>query len=54
MSEKNETMVAVGVIYLDQSNRAMFRQIDYKGKIEPPFVLSVVGTRSLKSYEDQE
>eukprot|EP00978_Attheya_sp_CCMP212_P046994 scaffold421183_cov56-Attheya_sp.AAC.6 len=54
MSEKNETMVAVGVIYLDQLNRAMFHQIDSNGKIEAPFVLSVVGTRSLKSYEDQE
>jgi hypothetical protein len=54
MTKNNATMVAVGVMYLDRSNKAMFRQIDSKGKIEPPFVLSVVVTRSIQLYEDQE
>jgi hypothetical protein len=54
MTEKKETMVAVGVIYLSSTNTAMCRQIDSSGKVGNPFVLSAVGTRRMRSYEEQE
>jgi hypothetical protein len=51
MTEKKETMVAIGVFYLDGKNHCMLRQIDSLGKILTPHVLSVNGGRNIETYQ---
>jgi hypothetical protein len=54
LSKKNETMVAVGVIYSTDKNESMFHQIDSSGKVAAPFVLSsIAGTRGVQLYDSQ-